>query len=190
MLPTPRATDGTKGGPNQRGSSGDLMLPSAVAQLMPTPTVADSRNTANFKPDGTPYSNGYGATLTDSSRMLPTPTATPYGSNQSASPGAAVRPSLNSMADWGPFAAAIARWEAVLRRPAPDPRDHRGRLSPRFVEWMMGLPAGWVTDIPDLSRSELLKLLGNGVVPQQGAAAIRALLAAAPCCGTGSAVAA
>ena len=30
LLPTPRATDGTKGGPNQRGSSGDLMLPSAV----------------------------------------------------------------------------------------------------------------------------------------------------------------
>ena len=29
-LPTPRATDGTKGGPNQRGSSGDVMLPSAV----------------------------------------------------------------------------------------------------------------------------------------------------------------
>lgn len=30
LLPTPRASDGTKGGPNQRGSSGDLMLPSAV----------------------------------------------------------------------------------------------------------------------------------------------------------------
>jgi DNA (cytosine-5)-methyltransferase 1 len=30
MLPTPRATDGTKGGPNQRGSSGDVMLPAAV----------------------------------------------------------------------------------------------------------------------------------------------------------------
>ena len=30
MLPTPRASDGAKGGPNQRGSSGDLMLPSAV----------------------------------------------------------------------------------------------------------------------------------------------------------------
>lgn len=40
LLPTPRATDGTKGGPNQRGSSGDLMLPSAV-QLLPTPQVAD-----------------------------------------------------------------------------------------------------------------------------------------------------
>ena len=33
LLPTPRATDGTKGGPNQRGSSGDLMLPSAVCHL-------------------------------------------------------------------------------------------------------------------------------------------------------------
>ncbi len=33
LLPIPRATDGTKGGPNQRGSSGDLMLPSAVARL-------------------------------------------------------------------------------------------------------------------------------------------------------------
>ena len=32
LLPTPRATDGTKGGPNQRGSSGDLMLPSAVQE--------------------------------------------------------------------------------------------------------------------------------------------------------------
>lgn len=33
LFPTPRATDGTKGGPNQRGSSGDLMLPSAVCHL-------------------------------------------------------------------------------------------------------------------------------------------------------------
>lgn len=30
LLPTPRASDGEKGGPNQRGSRGDLMLPSAV----------------------------------------------------------------------------------------------------------------------------------------------------------------
>lgn len=33
LLPTPRATDGEKGGPNQRGSSGDMMLPSAVSSL-------------------------------------------------------------------------------------------------------------------------------------------------------------
>jgi hypothetical protein len=36
LLSTPRATDGTNGGPNQRGSSGDLMLPLAV-MLLPTP---------------------------------------------------------------------------------------------------------------------------------------------------------
>lgn len=30
LLPTPKATDGTKGGPGMRGSSGDLFLPSAV----------------------------------------------------------------------------------------------------------------------------------------------------------------
>ena len=33
VLPTPRASDGVKGGPNQRGSSGDRMLPSAVCHL-------------------------------------------------------------------------------------------------------------------------------------------------------------
>jgi hypothetical protein len=42
LLPTPRATDGTKGGPNQRGSSGDLMLPSAVVSLPPSPCAADN----------------------------------------------------------------------------------------------------------------------------------------------------
>ena len=68
------------------------------------------------------------------------------------------------------------------------------RLSPRFVEWMMGLPDGHVTDpaiwsddretvekiragfMPATSRNPQLKALGNGVVPQQCAAALRHLL--------------
>lgn len=44
LFPTPRASDGTNGGPNHRGSSGDLMLPSAVVQLLPTPVANDSGN--------------------------------------------------------------------------------------------------------------------------------------------------
>lgn len=40
----------------------------------------------------------------------------------------------------------------------------------------MGLPEGWVTDVPGLSRNAQLKALGNGVVPQQAAAALRLLL--------------
>ncbi|MEU6325962.1 hypothetical protein ABZ851_01510 [Streptomyces sp. NPDC047049] len=51
-----------------------------------------------------------------------------------------------------------------------------GRLSPVFVEWLMGLPAGHVTAVPGLSRSAQLKALGNGVVPQQATHALRSLL--------------
>jgi DNA (cytosine-5)-methyltransferase 1 len=75
---------------------------------------------------------------------------------------------------WGRCAPAVARWETVLGRPAPDPTEPgtRGqpRLSARFVEWLMGLPAGWVTD--HVGRSAALRILGNGVVPQQGAHAL------------------
>lgn len=40
----------------------------------------------------------------------------------------------------------------------------------------MGLPEEWVTDVPGLTRNQMLKLLGNGVVPQQAEAALRYLL--------------
>ncbi|MFK0124924.1 hypothetical protein ACIQSP_16605 [Streptomyces nigra] len=40
----------------------------------------------------------------------------------------------------------------------------------------MGLPAGHVTAVPDLTRTQQLKALGNGVVPQQAAAALRLLV--------------
>lgn len=78
-------------------------------------------------------------------------------------------------ADWGRFAPAIARWEAATGRRAPWATDDRGRLNPPFVEWMMGLEAGHVTAVPGLTRTQQLKALGNGVVPQQAAAAIRLL---------------
>jgi len=41
---------------------------------------------------------------------------------------------------------------------------------------MMGIP-GRVTEVPGLTRNEQLKLIGNGVVPQQAELAIRCLLA-------------
>ncbi|MFH8894514.1 DNA cytosine methyltransferase [Streptomyces sp. NPDC017949] len=78
--------------------------------------------------------------------------------------------------DWGRFAPAIRRWETVLGRPAPRPTDPLGRLSPLLVEWLMGLPEGHVTDVPGLTRTAQLKALGNGVVPQQATAALRALM--------------
>lgn len=76
----------------------------------------------------------------------------------------------------------LGRWSAVLGRPAPNPVDRgvngQPRVTPRFQEWLMGLPAGWVTDVPGITRNEALKALGNGVVPQQAEAALRALLLA------------
>ncbi len=39
----------------------------------------------------------------------------------------------------------------------------------------MGLPVGWVTDVPDIPRNAQLKALGNGVVPQQAALALAML---------------
>ncbi len=38
----------------------------------------------------------------------------------------------------------------------------------------MGLPVGWVTGV-DIPRTAQLKALGNGVVPQQAAAALTLL---------------
>lgn len=83
--------------------------------------------------------------------------------------------------DWGPYGPAITRWEHVAGRVAPVPtelgRTGQPRLSPRFVEWLMGLPGGHVTDPAiGLTRNQQLKALGNGVVPQQGAVALRLLL--------------
>ena len=81
---------------------------------------------------------------------------------------------------FGTYAPAIASHERLAGRPAPDPTEPgpsgKPRLSARFVEWMMCLPDGWVADVPGLSRSEQLALLGNGVVPPQAAAALRHLL--------------
>jgi DNA (cytosine-5)-methyltransferase 1 len=81
---------------------------------------------------------------------------------------------------WGPFAVAIERWSGVLGRFAPAPTRPDGtlgrdRLSPEFVEWMMGLPAGHVTGV-DIDRSAQLKALGNGVVPQHAALALSLLI--------------
>lgn len=67
-------------------------------------------------------------------------------------------------------------------RPAPAPTNPDGkngqrRLSAGFVEWLMGWPAGWVTDPAiGLTRNEQLKACGNGVVTHQALLALSVLL--------------
>lgn len=78
---------------------------------------------------------------------------------------------------WGAYEPAIRRWERVLGRTAPAPTElsakGKPQLSPVFVEWMMGLNPGHVTSIDGISRANQLKMLGNGVVPQQAYESLR-----------------
>jgi DNA (cytosine-5)-methyltransferase 1 len=86
-------------------------------------------------------------------------------------------PESNRSFDWSSYGKGIKRWEEITYRQAPAPVFFQGRprLNPVFVEWMMGLPEGHVTG-HGLSTAQCLKMLGNGVVPQQAAHAIWHLL--------------
>ena len=69
----------------------------------------------------------------------------------------------------------------MTEREAPVPMIAEGdkwKVNPVFVEWMMGLPEGHVTG-HGLSNAQALKMLGNGVVPQQAEMALRLLLGGA-----------
>ena len=77
---------------------------------------------------------------------------------------------------YGRYEPVVRRWEQATGTTAPAPteinRNGKPHLNIEFAEWMMGLPKGWVTGVPGLSRSNQLKAIGNGVVPQQAAAAL------------------
>jgi DNA (cytosine-5)-methyltransferase 1 len=62
----------------------------------------------------------------------------------------------------------------MFMQAAPNALDQDGKLSAEFVEYMMGLSGGWITQL-GLSRAQKLKMLGNGVVPQQAFYALELL---------------
>lgn len=153
------------------------MLPSAAAQLLPTPTAARYGNN---------QSQSAGAAVRPSldtlAPLLPTPTATNSSGNGHNNRGEPLLPGVatQSTTDWGVYEPAIRRHETWIGRPAPPPTiiGARGgqKLNPALTEWMMGLPEGWVTGVPGLTPNEQLRLCGNGVVPHQIAAGVRYLL--------------
>ena len=157
----------------------------SLGTLIPTPTASDHK--AGRHPEGTGRSLTQAVQLLPTGGLLPTPQAT-NAPRSSAGYG----PNLHEVATssdlthFGPYAKAIARWEQITGRAAPPPstpsRREGGKpqLSTRFVEWLMGLPDGHVTgeDLA-LPREHQLRLLGNGVVPQQAALAVGMLVRAA-----------
>ncbi len=154
LLPTPRVADATRGAlrtPDfenhpQRGGAD---LPTAVIELLPTPTVRDGRRGKGWADlPGRPPSETIHRVVDDG-----------WGRY-----GAAIAQHARAFGRPAPAPTQISA------------RSGGPQLAPPFVEWMMGLPAGHVTAVPGLTRNEQLSLLGDGVAPAQGAYAFRFLL--------------
>ena len=190
LLPTPTATDGNRA--NGHYPDEHTTLPDAVAQLdqidvlLPTPRASPNENRSTRRtPSQAAGKHGlYLSSEVCELALLPTPRASdgPKGSpNQHGSGGDLMLPSAVQPGRWGQFAPAIERWTRVMGRPAPEPTEPGKttavRLAAGFVEWLIGLPQYWVTGVEGLTRNELLKLCGNGVVPQQFAYAVAELYA-------------
>lgn len=154
LLPTPVAHDGKGSGPSgYTRNTPDLQC---IDFYLPTPAASDGARGQDFARANRDGSGG---------DDLVTLAVKATNANQ-----------------WGKYAGAIARWEQIAG-PAPSPTEpnSRGnpRLAPAFSEWMLGWPAGHVTAVPGISRNDQLRIIGNGVVPQQAEAAIRYLLSIA-----------
>jgi DNA (cytosine-5)-methyltransferase 1 len=183
LLPTPTAKDAATSRNATAGRSGN------AADVHVGWTLSDVTWTGDLPPG------------VDTGRLLPTPTAGNFNDgedldswetrrqanlakwingNGQGTPLPIAAQQMAGGTDWGPYEAAIRRWEAVTGRQAPPPTvpGRTGeRLNPALPEFMMGIPQGWVTGVPGLSRNVQLKLLGNGVVPRQAEMALRILLA-------------
>jgi hypothetical protein len=154
MLPTP-TTQETHSGPSQRNRN-TVPLNERVKDFFPTPVAGDgAKASTNSDTSIRRIEAGRQPFLTDVVQAK----------------------FLNSEINWGKYEPAIRRWGNLTREvPEPTvPHKDKRRLNPAFVEWMMGLPAGHVTG-HGLSAAKELKMLGNGVVPQQARSAVTQLM--------------
>jgi hypothetical protein len=100
-------------------------------------------------------------------------TATRAGPASPPPPATAARPEAGGPSTVRRSAAGNGSSAAPRHRPQPP-----AWLSAEFAEWMMDVP-GLITRVPDIARTHQLRIIGNGVVPQQAAAALWLLIDAA-----------
>lgn len=200
LLPTPQARDfkGTDStSDHNRNSPGMDAVTHHFPALLPTPSLSDNKTPRRGEQLQRTLDEGiHTLNLADAIELthgrdvlLCTPSvADSTGGHLTRSGGRSDEPLLPGQARemstaWGKYEPAIRRWEQI-NGPAPSPtepnKNGNPRLSAAFSEWMMGWPAGWVTD-PDIgiSRNDQLRIVGNGVCPQQAVRALRYLLSAA-----------
>jgi DNA (cytosine-5)-methyltransferase 1 len=191
LLPTPQAHD-AKGPktPEQvstmraKGAGVRNLNETAVHELLPTPGASDGSGGGQH-PD---KREGHSRQLIDYVLLCSPAASDGAGGKTSRSGGRIDEPLLGGQAremetSWGKYEPAIRRWEQIVG-PAPPPtepnKNGNPRLAAQFSEWLMGWPAGWVTDPAiGISRNDQLRIVGNGVVSIQAAAAMRQLLAVA-----------
>lgn len=178
MFATPAANLGSRGSRHpekQKQGNHAIGLDDQCEHLLPTPTTqdADAPCASQLRRNSVPLN-----TLLP--HLLPTPTSSQLDGRKSERFNVG-RKSFYDLVEYekfGEFKDAIRVQEQAFGMSAPDPtvigNTGRALLNPAFVEWMMGLPPGHVTS-PEIgiSRQLQLKALGNGVVPQQAATAIR-----------------
>lgn len=156
------------------------------ASLLATPTTQGSSGNCRDHGGDLLHDVTCGCARSDRRKLLPTVTVQDGKNNGAESQMRRNTKPLNAEVldetNWGQFEPAIRRWERIIGRPAPAPTEPSGkngnhRLAAKFTEWMMGLDEGHVTS-PEIgiTRNEMLKACGNGVVPQQAEMALKILL--------------
>lgn len=179
-------------GSNSHKAGNIVGLGNQVRSLLPTPSAMSPseqepidewlERRARVKESA---GNGFGTPLGVAVRMLPTPrasrgaasTETMYALGAERDDTGDKQGNVVGAVEWGEYEPAVRLWES-LTRPAPAPtlpdgKNGNHRLAAVFPEWMMGYPAGWVTDV--IGRNPAIKACGNGVVPQQAYAALGVL---------------
>lgn len=144
--PTPRASDGEKGGPHMAFGAGGVPLPSVMHSYSPTPTVADvqgGRKARSGERSGEPLLNGLLAAYS------PTPNVPNGGrsltkgevqTQKARATGAKVQVNLESSMKF--------HFETALSGPTPNGSSapstaKRGAPNPVFAMWLMGFPEDW-----------------------------------------------
>jgi hypothetical protein len=178
--PSPGATDGTKGGPNQAGSKGDLMLPSAAAQW-PTPSASvanDGESPETWHARAALLKvkhgngNGVGLPLTVAAVQWPTPASRDYRTpnSQESQESQESRnhtggeqlpnfvehhflPLVQPTLSGQSSSTPVVSVHGAELSPTTKPEHVLGRLrlNPAFGCWLMGWPSWWTN--PGLTSS-------------------------------------